>query len=69
MKKVLLDMTYLTLEVPEILHYPEIPSGVKLTLPFIDVFYILKFQLTQPYTQWTWASYFMNKSDLDSIPE
>ena len=39
---------YLTLEVPEILHYPEVPSGVKLTLPFIDAFYIFKFQLTQP---------------------
>ena len=30
----------LTLEVPEILHYLEVPSGVKLTLLFIDAFYI-----------------------------
>ena len=30
----------LTLEVPEILPYLEVPSGVKLTLLFIDAFYI-----------------------------
>ena len=42
----------LTLEVPEILHYPEVPSGVKLTLPFIDAFYIFKFQLNQLSIQW-----------------
>ena len=30
----------LTLQVPEILPYLEVPSGVKLTLRFIDAFYI-----------------------------
>ena len=30
----------LTLEVPEILHCLEVPRGVRLTLPFIDAFYI-----------------------------
>ena len=32
------DIDSLTLEVPEILHYLEVPSGVKLTLLFINAF-------------------------------
>ena len=43
-----LSPSYLTLEVPEILHYPGVPSGIKLALSFIDAFYIFKFQLAQP---------------------
>ena len=59
----------LTLEVSELLHCLEVPSGVRLTFPFNDAFYISKnFNLLNRRPSGHEA-YFMNKSDLGLIPK